>query len=200
MTMSESNVEVSMLLGKIREGDSDAKAQLFTELQTELRRMASGLMRRERVDHTLQATALVNEACVRLLGDEAVEKISDRRYLFASANRAMRQILVDHARARSANKRGGAMQRQPLDVVLDNFEASNACRFEDLEMALAKLGEQSPRRREIVELRFLSGLSVPEVAKMLDISVSSVERDWRVARAALFTMLRADGETETPDQ
>lgn len=193
--MPEPEIEVSMLLDRIREGDESAKADLFTQLQSELRVMAAALMRRERVDHTLQATALVNEACLRLLGDQSMEKMSDRRYLFASANRAMRQILVDHARGRSATKRGGEMARQSLDIVLDNFETSNGCRFEDLELALAKLGEQSERRREIVELRFLSGLSVPEVADVLEISVSSVERDWRVARAQLFQMLR-DPETD----
>lgn len=199
LVMSQPEMEVSLLLDRIRDGDESAKAQLFTELQSELRVMASGLMRRERVDHTLQATALVNEACLKLLGDDAIDRMGDRRYLFASANRAMRQILVDHARSRSATKRGGEMARQSLDVVLDNFESSNGCRFEDLEVALDKLGEQSTRRREIVELRFFSGLSVPEVADVLEISVSSVERDWRVARAQLFQMLRdQESEEESP--
>lgn len=184
--------EVSMLLQQIKNGDESARDRLFSELQTEFRAMAANLMRRERPDHTLQATALVNEACIRLLDSDAINNVSDRRYFFAMANRAMRQILVEHARRRQATKRGGDYQRGSLDIVLENFETSNRCHFEDLEASLLKLEQESPRQREVVELRFFSGLSIPEVAEVLEVSVGTIERDWRLARAKLYQQLRDD--------
>ena len=190
IAVDESQHEVSMLLQQVKQGDESARQRLFVELQSELRDMASAMMHRERADHTLQATALVNEACLRLLDSDAIENATDRRYFFGMANRAMRQILVDHARARKTTKRGGQYQRGSLDIVLDNFEASNRCRFEDLEASLDALEKESPRQREVVELRFFSGLSIPEVAEVLDVSVGTVERDWRLARAKLFQQLR----------
>ena len=189
--MSQPETEVSMLLQQVKNGD-EAREKLFVTLQSELRDMAGALMRGERPDHTLQATALVNEACVRLLDTEALKNVSDRRYMFGMANRAMRQILIDHARRRRTNKRGGDYQRASLDVVLDNFEANNRCQYEDLESALEGLEATSPRQREVVELRFFSGLTNEEVAKVLEISVATVERDWRLARAKLFEQLRSD--------
>ncbi|MAP09532.1 MULTISPECIES: ECF-type sigma factor [Rhodopirellula] len=190
--MSQPETEVSMLLQQVKNGDEEAREKLFVTLQSELRDMAGALMRGERPDHTLQATALVNEACVRLLDTEALKNVSDRRYMFGMANRAMRQILIDHARRRRTNKRGGDYQRASLDVVLDNFEANNRCQYEDLESALEGLEATSPRQREVVELRFFSGLTNEEVAKVLEISVATVERDWRLARAKLFEQLRSD--------
>jgi len=188
-------LEVSTLLRQVRQGDESARDRLFIELQSELREMAAGLMRRERPDHTLQATALVNEACVRLLDSDAIANASDRRYFFGMANRAMRQILVDHSRKRGAAKRGGEYQRGSLDIVLENFESGNGCRFDDLEAALEKLEHDSPRQREVIELRFFSGLSIAEVAEVLEVSVGTVERDWRLARAKLFRQLRGDSQS-----
>lgn len=188
--MNQPPHEVSLLLQRVKSGDDSARDRLFIELQSELRDMAAALMRRERPDHTLQATALVNEACVRLLDSEAIANASDRRYFFGMANRAMRQILVDHARRRQTAKRGGDFQRGSLDIVLENFETSNGCNFEDLEASLDRLEQDSPRQREVVELRFFSGLSIPEVAEVLDVSEGTVERDWRLARAKLYQQLR----------
>jgi RNA polymerase sigma factor (TIGR02999 family) len=186
--------EVSMLLQQVKQGDPSARERLFTTLQSELRDMAGALMRRERPDHTLQATALVNEACLKLMDSDAFANASNRRYMFGMANRAMRQILVDHARKRKTSKRGGDHVRASMDIVLDNFEASNRCQFEDLEDALMSLEQDSPRQREVVELRFFSGLSVEEVADVLEVSVGTVERDWRLARAKLFQQLRDEGD------
>ncbi len=191
-SMTQSEYDVSRLLRQVKGGDDSAKEQLFGQLQSELRGMAAALMRGERPDHTLQATALVNEACIRLLDSDAINNASDRRYFFGMANRAMRQILIDHARQRQTVKRGGDYQRGSLDIVLENFETSNGCRFDDLEASLEMLGDDSPRQREIIELRFFSGLSIPEVAEVLDISVSTIERDWRLARAKLFKQLRGE--------
>lgn len=188
--MTDPPHDVSILLRRVKSGDESAKEELFTELQSELRGMAAALMSRERPDHTLQATALVNEACLRLLDSDAAGNASDRRYFFGMANRAMRQILVDHARARKTTKRGGEFTKGSLDVVLDNFEASNGCNFVDLEASLNALGAESPRQREVVELRFFSGLSIPEVAEVLEVSEGTVERDWRLARAKLYQSLR----------
>ncbi|WP_146458382.1 sigma-70 family RNA polymerase sigma factor [Rubripirellula tenax] len=190
--MTDSPHEVSILLQRVKSGDESAKEALFTELQSELRGMAAALMSRERPDHTLQATALVNEACLRLLDSDAVANAADRRYFFGMANRAMRQILVDNARARRTTKRGGEYTRGSLDIVLDNFEASNQCDFVDLEASLDELEKDSPRQREVIELRFFSGLSIPEVAEVLDVSVATVERDWRLARAKLYQSLRGE--------
>ena len=190
--MNQPPHEVSILLQRVKTGDESARDRLFIELQSELRDMAAALMRRERPDHTLQATALVNEACVRLLDSDAIASASDRRYFFGMANRAMRQILVDHARQRQTAKRGGDYQRGSLDIVLENFETSNGCNFEDLESSLDKLEQDSPRQREVVELRFFSGLSIPEVAEVLNVSEGTVERDWRLARAKLYQELRRE--------
>lgn len=190
--MSEPEHEVSMMLQQLKDGDQSVKERLFNELQDELRKMASALMRRERPDHTLQATALVNEACMKLLDSEAIANANDRRYFFGMANRAMRQILVDHARKRQTVKRGGEYQRGSLDIVLDNFESSNGCQFQELEASLEELEKTSPRQREVVELRFFSGLSIPDVAEVLGVSEGTVERDWRIARAKLYQQLRDD--------
>ncbi len=189
-----------MLLQQLKQGDESARDRLFITLQSELRDMAGALMRRERPDHTLQATALVNEACIKLLDSDAFNNVSDRRYMFGMANRAMRQILVDHARRRRTDKRGGEFQRASLDIVLDNFESQNQCQFEELEAALESLEASSPRQREVVELRFFSGLSVEEVAEVLEVSVGTVERDWRLARAKLFQQLREEPDADDTKQ
>ena len=192
--MPQPESDVSMLLQQIQQGDGAAREQLFATLHHELRDMAEALMRRERPDHTLQATALVNEACLKLLDTDAIGNVTNRRYMFGMANRAMRQILVDHARKRKADKRGGDYERASLDIVLDNFESNNHCQFEDLEAALERLEATSARQREVVELRFFSGLSIEEVAKLLEVSVGTIERDWRLARAKLFQLLRDEPE------
>ena len=188
--MDQPKQEVSVLLREMQQGNHSVKEQLFDQLQAELRQMASQLMRRERADHTLQATALVNEACIRLLDSDAIGNATERRYFFAAANRAMRQILIDHARKRKTTKRGGDYQRGSLDLVLENFEASNGCPFEELEASLEMLEKDSPRQREVVELRFFSGLSIPETAEVLGVSQGTVERDWRLARAKLYQHLK----------
>jgi RNA polymerase sigma factor (TIGR02999 family) len=149
-------------------------------------------MKKERVDHTLQPTALINAACMQLLDQKVIENAGNRRYLFAAANQAMRQILVDHARKRNAAKRGGDWQRGSLDVVLDNFEAQSGFPFEELDAALLALEQDSPRQREVVEHRFFGGLSVAETAALLDVSEGTVERDWRLARIKLYGAMKAE--------
>ncbi len=120
--------DFTLIFGRARAGDERARGELIELVYDELRRIASGLMRRERTDHTLSPTAVVHEAVIRLLGGAVFDKAADRTYLFASAARAMREVLVDHARRRATDRRGGGRRRVPLDGVLDYFEAAGTGR------------------------------------------------------------------------
>ena len=190
MDVPRESSSISQLLHDAREGDPSARERLFTRLQQELRREASRLMQRERPDHTLNSTALLNEAVLRLLSGDVVDSAPDHRYLFAAAIRAMRQILVDHARHRAALKHGGEFQRQPLDAMVLGFEQRYGFELEALHTALELLGGHSPRQRDVVECRFFGNLSVQETADLLQISPGTVARDWRLARARLYRELR----------
>jgi RNA polymerase sigma factor (TIGR02999 family) len=176
--------DLTTLLGEVRAGRPDAQARLVRAIYDELRRMASRLMRRERPDHTLQASALVNEALLRLLSGEALADAPDRRYLFGAAAQAMRQVLVDHARRRRTSKRPGNRARVPLDTVLAAFD-ERGLDVIALHEALEGLAQAHPRQAQVVELRFFGGLSVPEVVEALGVSDTTVETDWRFARAWL---------------
>lgn len=184
--------DVSILLDRARSGDEQAHGELFNAINDDLRQLAGNLMRQERKDHTLQASALVNEAYVRMCDQGIVQSAENRRYLFGAANRVMRQILVDHARSRSAKKRGGEAKRNALDVVIDNFETNHATNFLDLDEALDKLGAESPRQREVVELKFFSGLTIEQTAELLGCSHGTVEGDWKLAKAKLYRWLNGD--------
>jgi RNA polymerase sigma factor (TIGR02999 family) len=141
-------------------------------------------MRHERRDHTLQASALVHEALLRLLDGDTLADIPNRRYLFAAAAQAMRQVLVEHARRRSARKREGARVRVPLDQVLAGFDEQGLDVIA-LHEALERLARDHPRPAQVVDLRFFGGLSIPEVAETLAVSDTTIESDWRFARAWL---------------
>src|SRR3982750_883862 len=136
-------------------------------------------MRRERADHTLSPTAVVNEAVIRLLGDAVFDRAADRGFLFASAARAMREVLIDHARSRSAGRRGGGRRRVPLDAVVDYFEAQGLD-VVAVHEALDRLAELNQRQSQVMTLRYFGGLTVPEVAAVLEVSPVTVERDWRL--------------------
>jgi RNA polymerase sigma-70 factor, ECF subfamily len=176
--------DLTAMLSEIRAGRPDAKDRLFRAIYGELLRTARGLMRRERSDHTLQASALVHEAVLRLLSREALTEIPDRRRLYSAAAQAMRQVLVDHARRRNAGKREGHLARVPLDQVLASFD-ERGLDIIDLRHALDRLAEAYPRQAEVVTLRFFGGLSIPEVVATLEVSDTTVETDWRFARAWL---------------
>src|SRR3954462_14671705 len=113
---------ITLILGRARDGDERARGELIALVYDELRRVASRLMRRERTDHTLSPTAVVHEAVIRLLGDKGFDKAADRSFLLASSARAMREVLIDHARRRAAGRRGGKWRRVPLDRVVEYFE------------------------------------------------------------------------------
>ena len=147
-----------------------------------------GLMRRERPDHTLSPTAVVHEAVIRLLGEAVFDKAADRSFLFASAARAMREVLIDHARRRAADRRGGGRRRVPLDAVVDYFE-EQGLDVVAVHEALDRLAELDGRQAQVMTLRYFGGMTVPEVAAALGVSVVTVERDWRLARAWLAGQL-----------
>jgi RNA polymerase sigma factor (TIGR02999 family) len=180
--------ELTHLLESIRAGDADAEKKLIAVVYQELHRVAVGLMRDERVDHTLQPTALVHEAYIRLANQGALTKADSRRYFFASAARAMRQILVEHARSRDATQRGGDRQRVPLDAVLDYFEEQNL-NVPELHEALNRLECLHKRQGQVVTLHFFGGLSWQEVADQLHISPTTARSDFRLARAWLHKEL-----------
>jgi RNA polymerase sigma factor (TIGR02999 family) len=165
--------------------------RIFQVAYEELRRVAGGLMRRERADHTLQPTALVNEAYLRL-ADESRLEWQNRAHFFGIAARAMRQLLIEHARRRGAEKRGGGLERVTLDERL-GVAAVNEFEILELDDALTKLGRMDERMARIVELRFFGGLTAEETAHVLDVSRRTVTEDWRVARMWLAHELAGEG-------
>jgi len=196
--MSDSQSEnLTILLSQASTGDTEAESQLMEAAYEELRRLAGGMMRRERGDHTLQATALVNEAALRMLGQQALVASGNRAYFFGAMATAMRRVLVDHARSRNARRRGGGdYQRQGLDVAIEAIETEAQVDLIALNDALDRLEAMSERQNRIVTLRFFGGMSLPEIAEHLDVSVSTVEKDWRLARAWLHHQLGDDSKPQ----
>ena len=181
--MSASTGEVTQLLIKWSSGDKAALDELTPIVYAELRRLAKRYMGREREDHTLQTSALINEAYLRLVDQESVEW-KDRSHFFAVSAQIMRHILVDHARKHQSDKRGAGAQKLPLDDAVLNIERK-ARELIALDEALNDLAIIDPRQSRIVELRFFGGLTVEETAEVLEISPITVKRDWRIARARL---------------
>ena len=184
--------DLTLILGRAKGGDEQARGELIALVYDELRQVAGRLMNRERTSHTLPPTALVHEAVIRLLGDAVFDKSPDRAYLFASAARAMREVLIDHARRRVAGRRGGKWRRLPLDHVVEYFEGQGLDVIA-IHESLDRLAELNPRQAQVMTLRYFGGMTVPEVASALDVSVVTVERDWRLARAWLGTQLNEGG-------
>jgi RNA polymerase sigma factor (TIGR02999 family) len=186
--MSEpSDQDVNKLLADWRQGDQKALARLIPIVYQELRRVASARLRNEGPEHSLQTTALVHEAYLRLVGLDRI-KLQNRTHFFAVSARLMREILVDHARRKNAIKRGAGI----TVVGLDNVEAATGPDSVDvlaLDEALAALAELDQRLCRVVELRFFAGLSIAETADALEVSVATVERDWTVAKAWLLQRL-----------
>jgi RNA polymerase sigma factor (TIGR02999 family) len=193
VVVAETRQAVTLILGRARAGDEAARHELVAVVYDELRRVASSLMRRERPDHTLSPTAVVHEAVIRLLGEAVFEKAEDRSFLLASAARAMREVLIDHARRRATARRGGGRQRVPLDAVVDYFE-DQGLDLVAVHEALDRLAERNGRQAQVVTLRYFGGLTVPEIAEALGVSVGTVERDWRIARAWLSNELQVEDD------
>lgn len=182
--MSERPTDITTLLHQAQAGAPGAQDRLVIHIYDELRDMARQLMHRERPNHTLQPTDLVNEALARLIDADALSEAANRRWLFASAARAMRQVLVDHARSRAADKRGGHFRRIPLDDTLAEFAATGLDVL-DLHDGLSHLARLHERQASVVEMRYFGGFKVEEIARTLAVSVSLVEGDLRKALAFL---------------
>jgi RNA polymerase sigma-70 factor (ECF subfamily) len=181
--MQSSSANVTVLLKQISSGNQDAIAELVPLLYGELRKMASGYLQRERPGHTLQPTALVHEAYLRLVDQKAVEW-QNRSHFFGVAAQQMRRILVDYARAHHAAKRGGPLPKLSLDESLAIPEERSGDLLE-LDEALTVLASMDPQQVRIIELRFFAGLTVEETADLLKISPATVKREWTTAKAWL---------------
>jgi RNA polymerase sigma factor (TIGR02999 family) len=190
--MSESH-EITQILAEWRGGDADAIEKLFPLVYDELRRQAKRSLRQERSDHTLQPTALVHEAYMRLAGGSSLA-VENRVHFFGIASRIMRQILVDHARQRNAEKRGGAAQRLSLENI-DILPEQSAGDLLELNDALTLLERIDERKCKVVEMRFFGGLSENEIADVLGVSEKTVRRDWKFAKLWLFREL-TEGNSE----
>jgi len=180
--------DVTQLLIELRAGDQDAEAKLIRLVYAELRRLAAHYLRGERPEHTLQPTALVHEAYIRLTKIREVDW-QNRSHFFATAANVMRRILVDHARAQLANKREGFRDAISLEEALVVSPARSS-ELLALDEALERLAKVSARQSKIVELRFFGGLSEEETGAVLGISTRTVKRDWRVAKAWLYNEVK----------
>ena len=179
--------EVTELLRSWRQGDGGALDRLVPLVHAELRRVARSHIRREARGHTLQATALVHEVYLRLVGIDHLT-LNDRTHFFAVAATLMRQILVDHARRKRADKRGGTVTMMSLDVVSPVSQTSIVDVLA-LDQALDALSARDARQCRVVELRFFAGLSIDETAQAIGVSAATVEREWAMARAWLHRRL-----------
>jgi RNA polymerase sigma factor (TIGR02999 family) len=184
---------VTELLVRWRSGDGDALQALMPLVYDEMRRLAHRYLRRERPGHTLQSTALVHEAFVRLMGN-VPPQWEDRAHFFGIAANLMRQILVEYARSRNAGKRGGGAIKLAIDSV-DVPGQSPGLDIVALDDALKDLARIDPQQSRVVELRFFSGLSIEDTAEVLGISESTVKRDWNTARVWLFRALDRTSST-----
>lgn len=181
--------DVTQILARVRAGEADADVELLPVVYEELRGIARGQLSRERKNHTLQATALLHEAWMKM-GDVGRAHPQDRAHFLAIAARSMRQVLVDHARGKNAAKRGADWDRVTLDIALDQLQ-QRELDLVALDDALTQLADQDARKARVVELRFFGGLAMPEIAEVLGISLRSAEGDWYMARAWLRKTLAA---------
>jgi RNA polymerase sigma-70 factor (ECF subfamily) len=181
--MSEHAGEITKLLGQLRSGNDSAAAELVPLIYAELHQLAASCMRRERPGHTLQATALVNEAYIRLLGQREVDW-QNRSHFFGIAAQVMRRVLLDYARKHHAAKRGGPHEKFRIDEALlvsdDQLEAVLS-----IDESLSRLEKIDPRQSRVVELRYFAGLNVEQTAVALGISTATVKREWQFAKAWL---------------
>ena len=184
---SNSSTQVTQLLGRWRNGDREALDSLIPLVYNELRRIAQHYLRNERPGHTLQSTALVHEAYVRMISQD-LPQWQNRAHFFAVAAQLMRQILVDHARAYRSDKRGGGICNLALDEA-DQDALQVDIDIVALDDALKTLSVMDPQQGKVVELKFFGGLSIEDTAEVLGVSSSTVKRDWITARAWLHREL-----------
>ena len=189
---ASSSIRATQVLAEMVDGDSSAAARLFPLVYEELRALAASKLTRERLDHTLQATAVVHEAFLRLI-DQKECGWTNRAHFMAVAARAMRQLLIDHARAKRSEKRGGRWKRVTLSEP-SNPEHADTVDLLALDEALTKLTALDERMSRIVELRFFAGLTIAETSEVLGVSTTTVEDDWSMARAWLIQAIGGERE------
>ncbi|MFN2501418.1 MAG: sigma-70 family RNA polymerase sigma factor [Pyrinomonadaceae bacterium] len=182
--------EITQLLAEMKSGDQAAADALFERVYAELRRLARGYLRRERPEHTLQPTALVHEAYLKLIGGDN-KNWQDRRHFFNVAAQIMRNILVDHARKHQAEKRGGDDRKLSLDEAVE-FYRERSINLVSLDEALTRLEKLDPEQSRIVELKFFGGLRIEEIAGLLEVSEATVNREWHKAKMWLKSQLISD--------
>jgi RNA polymerase sigma factor (TIGR02999 family) len=182
--LGESGEPITRLLAEAAGGSSGAAEELLSVVYDTLKVIARHRMAAERADHTLQATALVNECYLRLFGDDVPQFVARSQFFHVAAD-AMHRILIEHARSRGRVKRGGSGRRVPLNV-LDLAAAPESGEILEFDLALAGLAEESPETATVVRLRFFAGLSVQETADAMKVSTRTVNRQWAYARAWLF--------------
>jgi len=189
--------EVTQLLNNMAKGDSGAAEKLLPLVYSELHRLAASYMRRERPDHTLQATALINEAYLRLTKEDG--EWNNREHFIGMAANVMRHVLVDYARSHKAQQRDGGMKRVELkeDLAISPEKIEEVVALDE---ALTRLERLQPRQGKVVEMRYFGGLSVEQIASLLGVSERSVKRDWSLARIWLFRELGQGSAATGEDQ
>jgi RNA polymerase sigma factor (TIGR02999 family) len=191
--------DITRTLTAIEQGDPKATEQLLPLVYNELRKLAAQKMAHESPGQTLQATALVHEAYVRLVEGSPDQNWDNRRHFFAAAAEAMRRILIERARQKKSLKQGGDFERVELDGVEPSFLPMACDDILDLDEAIQKLEQKDPRKAELVKLRFFAGLTTGEAAKALGVSVSTAENDWTYARCWLKLEMSGDGKGSAPE-
>ena len=181
--------DATRILQRIEQGDPKAAADLLPLVYEELRKLAAQKLAQEKPGQTLQATALVHEAYIRLVDVEKAQHWESRRHFFAAAAEAMRRILVDRARRKGRLKRGGKLQRQDAEYVEPTAEPP-ADEILDVDEALSDFTAKHPDMAEVVTLRYFAGLTIPEIAEILGVSSTTVDRHWSYARAWLYRRLK----------
>lgn len=188
---SNPTANITQMLIDLTDGNQEVVNQILPHIYDELRRLAGSYLRRERSDHTLQPTALVHEAYMKLIDQKQV-KWQNRAHFFGIAAQVMRRILMDHARKHLANKRGGNAEVLPLEeeiLIVSNDRSNDLIALDD---ALEELGKMDPQKARIVELRYFGGLSIEETAEVIGVSVPTINRQWRLAKAWLYSQLAAE--------
>ena len=181
---------ITQMLIELTDGNKEVVNQILPHIYDELRRLASSYLRKERSNHTLQPTALVHEAYMKLIDQNRV-KWQNRAHFFGIAAQVMRRILMDHARKHQADKRGGEFEKLPIEEEILIVSQDKSAELIALDEALTRLALLDERQSRIVELRFFSGMSVEETAEALSVSPATVKNEWRTAKAWLFQELKA---------
>jgi RNA polymerase sigma-70 factor, ECF subfamily len=195
--MKNEDGDVTLLLKALRDGNPQAAQHLLPLVYDELHRLAQAYMRRERPDHTLQATALINEAYLRLAGEQI--DWQNRQHFIGLSAQVMRRVLVDYARAHRAEQRGGDLQRVEMNEELA-VSPDKLAEVQQIDELLSKLEKEKPRQAKVVELRYFGGLTFEEIADLLEITSRTAKGDWALARIWLLHQLQPDGIPDAPSE